>query len=71
MSTGDVRQPEVTVSNGAESLRVSGRAAAIIAQVALHAGAINQIPVGRLTVDFAQAKTKVELTQSFPALKLG
>jgi hypothetical protein len=60
----------IEVVAGTERLIVTGRAAVIVAQVALHAAAINRIPVGRLVVDFAQAKTKVELTESFPAVRV-
>ena len=60
----------IEVVAGIERVRVTGRAAVSIAHVALHAGAINRIPVGRLAVDFAQAKTKVELTESFSAVRL-
>lgn len=63
-------EPEVLVVAGTESVRVTGRAAVIIAQVVLHAADINRIPVGRVVADFAHAKTKVELTESFSAIQV-
>jgi hypothetical protein len=55
---------------GAEQIRVSGRAAVIIIQIAAHAAALNLIAVGRLVADFAHAKARLELTESFPASRM-
>jgi hypothetical protein len=60
---------ELVILAGAERLLVSGRAAVLIVQIATHAAALNRIPVGRLVADFAHAKTKIDLTESFPALR--
>jgi hypothetical protein len=62
--------PELVLMVGLDQLRVSGRAAAIILQIAAHQDALNRILVGRLVADFAHAKTKLELTESFPAARL-
>jgi hypothetical protein len=62
---------ELVILAGAERIPVSGRAAVIIAQIAAHAAALNHIPVGRLVADFAHSKTRVELTESFPAVRGG
>lgn len=55
---------------GAELVPVTGRASVIMAQIMLHAEAINRIAVGQLAADFAHAKTTVELTESFPLVRM-
>ena len=46
-----------------------GRAAEIIAAIALHEAAINATPVGKAVIHFAEAQAQLELRCSFPAMR--
>jgi hypothetical protein len=62
-------EASLVILAGAERVQVTGRAAVIIAQIAANASALNRIRVGRLVADFAHDKSKLELTESLPAVR--
>jgi hypothetical protein len=47
----------------------AGRAAELLASVALHAVAINATPVGKAVIHFAEGQAHLELRYSFPPLR--
>jgi hypothetical protein len=60
---------ELIVVLGRERVQVVGAAAAIIAQVLLHAREINELPVGSATIDWANGKASLRITQSFEPVR--
>ena len=62
---------QVTITIGTETRILTGRAAEIIASVALHEAAINATPVGKAVIDFAEGQAQLELRHSFPPLRFG
>lgn len=62
--------PTVTVATGPESVRVTGRAAAIFALIAAHAERISGTAVGKLIANVAPHRVKLELTECLPAVRL-
>lgn len=55
---------------GTETRIVTGRAAEILASVALQQEAINATPVGKAIIHFAEGQVRLELRRSFPAIRL-
>jgi hypothetical protein len=59
----------VMLTIGDETRVVTGRAAELLASVALHAEAVNATPVGKAVIHFAEGTARLELRQSFPPLR--
>lgn len=72
MSDGSTSRPgaELLVVAGTERVRVTGRAAVIIAQAAACAERINAMPIGKFIAHFAHGQVKLELRESLPAIRL-
>lgn len=60
---------EVTLTIGEETQRITGRAAQILASVALHAEAVNGMRVGKAIIAFAEVQARLELRHSFPPIR--
>ena len=60
---------KVTLTISDETRIISGRAAEILASVALHETAINATPVGKAVIHFAEGQAQLELRHSFPPLR--
>ncbi len=54
---------------GGETQTITGRAAEIIASVALHQAAINATAVGKAVINVAEGQAQLELRHSFPPLR--
>lgn len=50
---------------------ISGRAAVIVADIALQQQAINERRVGRVVAHFAHGQTTIEVVEQFPSIRLG
>lgn len=59
----------VTLTIGEETRVISGRAAEIIAAVAMVEAAINTTPVGKAVIHFAEGQANLELRCSFPPIR--
>jgi len=60
---------QVTLTIGDETRIITGRAAELVASVALHEDVINATPVGKAVIHFAQGQAQLELRCSFPPLR--
>ncbi len=60
---------EVTLTIGGETQTITGRAAELIASVAVHEAAINSTPVGKAVIHFAEGRAQLELRHGFPPLR--
>jgi hypothetical protein len=60
---------EVTLTIGKETQVIRGRAAEIIASVAIIAPGINATPVGKAVIHFAEGQAQLELRCSFPPIR--